>query len=41
MLPSRWRGVQASQVASALVHAAHEDKPGLEFLDNKKMRMGK
>jgi len=37
MLPSPWRGVQASQVAAALVHAAHEKKPGMEILDNKSL----
>jgi len=38
MLPSPWRGVQASQVASALVHAAHEEKPGVRILDNNGLR---
>lgn len=40
MFPSPWRGVQASQVASALVHAAQEVKPGVEILNNPTMRMG-
>ena len=39
VLPPPWRGVQASQVASALVHAAHEEKPGVEILDNSRIRM--
>jgi uncharacterized protein YbjT (DUF2867 family) len=38
MFPLPWRGVQGSQVAAALVHAAHEEKPGVEILDNKSLR---
>jgi hypothetical protein len=38
MFPVPWRGVQASQVASALVHAAHEEKPGVRILDNNGLR---
>jgi uncharacterized protein YbjT (DUF2867 family) len=40
MFPSPWRGVQASVVASALVRAAHEERPGAEILDNVMMRTG-
>ncbi len=38
LLPSPWAGVRASQVAEALVQAAHEEKPGVRILDNKLMR---
>jgi len=40
ILPPPWRGVQASVVASALVRAAHAERPGAEILDNVMMRRG-
>ncbi len=39
LLPSPWAGVDASQVAAALVRAAYEDRPGVQILDNKRLHM--
>jgi uncharacterized protein YbjT (DUF2867 family) len=38
ILPSRWRPVHASQVAAALVHAAHAAIPGVQILENAVLR---
>jgi uncharacterized protein YbjT (DUF2867 family) len=38
LLPSRWRPVHASQVASALVHAAHAPVTGTLILENEVLR---
>ncbi len=38
LLPSPWKGVQALQVAMALVKSAHESALGVTILDNKKLR---
>ncbi len=38
LLPSLWAGVEALQVATALVQAAKGATPGLTILDNKKLR---
>lgn len=38
LLPSPWAGVQASQVAKALVQAAQEGRPGVQVLENKRLR---
>jgi len=38
ILPSRWRPVHAAQVATALVNAAHESKPGVQILENATLR---
>jgi uncharacterized protein YbjT (DUF2867 family) len=38
VLPSRWRPVQAAQVAAALVHAAHASRPGVQILENAALR---
>jgi len=38
IFPPAWRGVQASAVASALVRAALEERPGAEILDNVMLR---
>lgn len=40
LFPPRWRPVQASQVASALVRAAQADAPGVKILDNAALRGG-
>lgn len=40
LFPPRWRPVQASQVASALVRAAQADEPGVKILDNTALRGG-
>lgn len=39
LFPGPWAPVYASQVASALVHAAFAGKPGVEILDNKRLRL--
>ncbi len=38
LLPSKWAGVEARQVAAALVKAAHEPKLGVTILTNREMR---
>lgn len=38
LAPSPWAPVHASQVASALFHAAHADAPGVQILENKRLR---
>ena len=38
LLPSKWAGVDAIQVATALVNAAHESGPGVTILENEEMR---
>lgn len=38
LFPPKWRPVRAGQVASALVRAAHAQAPGLEVLDNARLR---
>ena len=38
LLPSPWAGVQAAQVAAALVRAGHENRPGVRVLSNREMR---
>ena len=38
LFPAQWAGVEALQVAAALIEAAHEATPGVTILDNKKMR---
>ncbi len=38
ILPSRWRPVHASQVAAALVRAAHASVPGVQILENAALR---
>jgi uncharacterized protein YbjT (DUF2867 family) len=38
LLPPRWRPVRASQVAAALVNAAHENAPGVQILENAALR---
>lgn len=38
LAPSAWAPVRASQVAASLVHAAFEDRPGVQILDNKRLR---
>ena len=38
LIPARWRPVQASQVALALVKAAHENAPGVRILENAALR---
>ena len=38
ILPSRLRPVNATQVAAALVHAAHHPVPGVQILENAPMR---
>jgi uncharacterized protein YbjT (DUF2867 family) len=38
LLPTRWRPVAASQVASALVHAAHAPISGVQILENAVLR---
>ena len=38
LLPERWKPVYAAQVALALVRAAHEDVPGVQFLENPALR---
>jgi hypothetical protein len=38
LTPPRWRPVHASQVASALVHAAHASRPGVQILRNALLR---
>ena len=40
LLPSPWAGVQASDVAKALVQAAQEGRLGVQLLENKRMRTG-
>ncbi len=37
-LPPKWAGVEALQVAAALVRSAHEPKAGVTILDNREMR---
>jgi hypothetical protein len=37
-MPPRWRPVHASQVASALVHAAHGSASGVQILKNALLR---
>lgn len=39
LYPSFWAPVRASQVASALLRSAHEDRPGVHILDNKQLHM--
>lgn len=39
LYPSPWAPVRAKQVASALLRAAHEDRPGVHILDNKHLRI--
>lgn len=38
LTPARWAPVHASQVALALVRAAHAGNPGVEILDNARLR---
>ena len=38
LFPSPWAGVEAKQVASALVQAAHQPAVGVTILDNRTMR---
>jgi uncharacterized protein YbjT (DUF2867 family) len=38
LLPSPWAGVQAAQVAAALVQASREERPGVKILENREMR---
>jgi uncharacterized protein YbjT (DUF2867 family) len=38
LLPPAWAGVQAAQVATALVQASHEARPGVRILENREMR---
>lgn len=38
LMPPRWRPVHASQVASALVHAAHASRSGVQILKNALLR---
>lgn len=38
LLPSPWAGVQATQVAAALIAAAFESRPGVQILENKRLR---
>ena len=38
LAPSRWRPVNASQLASVLVRAAHTNAPGLQVLENAALR---
>jgi uncharacterized protein YbjT (DUF2867 family) len=38
LTPPRWRPVHAAQVASALVHAAHASRPGVQILSNALLR---
>jgi uncharacterized protein YbjT (DUF2867 family) len=38
VLPSPWAGVMAAQVAGALVKAAHEERPGVQILENRQLR---
>lgn len=38
--PARWRPVQATQVARALVEAAKRDLPGVRILENRELRGG-
>jgi uncharacterized protein YbjT (DUF2867 family) len=38
IVPSRWRPVHASQVAGALVHAAHAAIPGVQIFENAALR---
>ncbi len=38
LMPSPWAAVRASDVAAALVQAAHEDRPGVRILENKLLR---
>jgi uncharacterized protein YbjT (DUF2867 family) len=38
LAPPRWRPVHASQVASALVSAAHRNAPGVQILENPALR---
>ena len=38
LLPPTWAGVQAAQVAAALVQAASEGRPGVRVLENREMR---
>ena len=38
LLPGRYKGVQARQVAAALVHAAREDAPGRRVIENTELR---
>ena len=38
LLPSQWRPVHASQVATALVHAAHASVPGMRIWENAVLR---
>ena len=38
LLPTRWRPVHASQVAAALVHAAHAPISGVQILENAVLR---
>jgi len=38
LVPPRWRPVQASQVALALVNTAHENAPGVRILENAALR---
>ncbi len=38
LVPSRWRPVHATQVAAALVGAAHANVPGVQILENAALR---
>lgn len=38
LIPSPWAGVQAADVARALVQAAQEGRPGVQILENKQLR---
>ncbi len=38
LLPSPWAGIQAAQVAAALVQASREERPGVRVLENREMR---
>jgi len=38
LTPSPWRPVPASQVAAALIHAAHEGSSGIRVLENRQLR---
>ncbi|HWA39757.1 MAG TPA: NAD(P)H-binding protein [Burkholderiales bacterium] len=38
LFPGKWRPVEASRVAAALVHAARVGKPGVEILENAALR---
>jgi len=40
LFPPKWKPVQASQVASALLRSAQADEPGVKVLDNTALRDG-